>query len=94
METISIGIACTLLGAVIGVATYNRNRDKDIKNDSKEEAIVTTKLDYISRGIDDIKLDMKAHDRRITDINDRLIRVEESSKSAHHRLDTIEGKEE
>ncbi len=40
-----IGILCTVLGAFIGVLTYNRNRDKDVKNDASDSAVIRTKLD-------------------------------------------------
>lgn len=94
METISIALICSVVGGIIGVASFSRNRDKDIKTDSKEDAFTKAKLDYISKGVDDIKLDFREQGRQITSINDRLIRVEESTKSAHHRIDTFEGKEE
>ncbi|WP_150112247.1 hypothetical protein [Clostridium hydrogeniformans] len=57
---------------------------------TKSNAYLSTRLDYISKGVDDIRLDIKAQDRQIADMNSRLIRVEESSKSAHKRIDTIE----
>lgn len=90
METISIALACTIVGAVISYATFQRNRGHDIRADTREEADTKAKLDYISRGVDDIKLDNKQRDREILKMNERLIRVEESVKSAHKRIDGIE----
>lgn len=90
METISIALMCTILGAVIGVATFSRNRDKDIKKDAQEDAETKAKLDYISRGVDDIKLDNKQRDREFLKVNERLTIVEQSAKSAHKRIDDIE----
>ena len=37
--------------------------------------------------MDDIRIDIKAQDRKISEVSERLIRVEESTKSAHHRID-------
>ena len=90
MENISITIICTLLGAVIGFATFNRNRDKDIKKDAQEDAETKAKLDYISRGVDDIKLDNKQRDREFLEMNKRLTVVEQSVKSLHKRVDNFE----
>ncbi|MDU4883002.1 hypothetical protein [uncultured Clostridium sp.] len=90
METISIALACTIVGAVISYATFQRNRGHDIRADTREEADTKAKLDYISRGVDDIKLDNKQRDREMLKMNERLIRVEESVKSAHKRIDGIE----
>ncbi|MGE7795061.1 hypothetical protein [Lysinibacillus fusiformis] len=46
-----IGILCTVLGAFIGMLTYNRNRDKDVKNDASDSAVIRTKLDNINAGV-------------------------------------------
>lgn len=91
MEEISIALICSVLGAIIGIATFSRNRDKDIKKDAREDAETKAKLDYISRGVDDIKLDNKQRDREMLKMNERLTMVEASTKSAHKRIDGIEG---
>lgn len=90
MEDISITLICSLLGAAIGFFTFNRNRDKDIKKDAREDAETKAKLDYISRGVDDIKLDNKQRDREMLKMNERLTMVEASTKSAHKRIDNLE----
>lgn len=90
METISIALACTIVGAVISYSTFQRNKGRDIRADTREEADTKAKLDYISRGVDDIKLDNKQRDREMLKMNERLIRVEESVKSAHKRIDGLE----
>lgn len=90
METISIALICTILGAILGYSNFQRNKSKDTKEEGKAQGITALKLDYISKGVDDIRLDIKAQDRKIEDINSRLIKVEESTKSAHHRIDGIE----
>ena len=90
METISIGVVCGLLGAAIGIATFSRNRDKDIKADTREDAETKTKLDYISKGVDDIKIDFKVQQRDMQELKERIIKNEESTKSAHKRIDSME----
>lgn len=90
METVSIALACTMLGSLISYLTFQRNKSKDIRAETTEDAYTKAKLDYISKGVDDIRLDIKAQDRKIEDMNDRLIRTEESVKQAHKRLDERE----
>ena len=90
MENISIALACTLLGATLSFLTFQRNKGRDIRADTREEADTRAKLDYISRGVDDIRVDIKTQDRKINDMNERLIRAEESTKSAHKRIDGLE----
>ena len=90
METISIALACTVIGAVISYATFQRNRGHDIRADTREEAETRTKLEYISKGVDDIRIDIKAQQRYIHELKERIIKNEASIKSAHKRIDDIE----
>jgi septal ring factor EnvC (AmiA/AmiB activator) len=87
---IIIGLLCTLLGSIIGFFTFTRNRDKDVRNDASESAVIRTKLDNINAGVTAIQVDIKTNERRVSDLSERVIRVEESNKSAHKRIDAIE----
>lgn len=89
MEDVSIALLCTFLGAILGYLNFQRSKRNDIASESKSQGITTIKLDYISKGVDDIRLDIKAQDRKIEDIADRLTRVEECTKSAHLRIDDM-----
>ena len=78
METISIALACTVVGALISYATFQRNRGHDIRADTREEAQTRAKLDYIATAVDEIRLDNKARDREVTELKERVIRNEET----------------
>ena len=90
MENISVALACSLLGAIISYLTFQKNTRKDIKLETREETETRTKLDYISKGVDDIRIDIKAQQRDIQELKERVIKTEESVKAAHRRLDTLE----
>ena len=90
METISIALVCTVVGAIISYATFQRNRGRDIRADTREEADTKAQLDYISKGVDDIRIDIKAQQRDIQELKERVVRNEESVKSAHKRIDGLE----
>lgn len=89
METISIALICTILGVAISYLTFQRNKDNAIRAETKEDAETKAKLDYISKGVDDIRLDIKSQDRKIEDLKERVTRVEESAKQAHKRINDI-----
>lgn len=89
--TILISLLSGLVGIIIGIATFNRNRDKDVKQDAARQAVMETKLDAISSGVLTIQVDLKAHEKKWDDMDTRLVRVEESSKSAHKRIDSLTG---
>ncbi|MBN1039010.1 hypothetical protein DVW12_09880 [Clostridium botulinum] len=90
METISIALICTILGVVMSYATFQRNKDNSIRAETKEGAIMATKLDFISQGVNNIQVKIEAQENKFVAMNERITRVEESTKSAHHRIDTIE----
>lgn len=89
---VQIGIACAVFGLLIGLLTFKRERDKDVRTDASESAVIKTKLDAISSGVTNIQVDLKASDRRLGDAEKAIIRLEESAKSAHKRIDHLENK--
>ncbi|HAT4161899.1 TPA: hypothetical protein I9Z77_001322 [Clostridium perfringens] len=88
--TVLVGILIAITGIVLGIWKNKKDGEKSLKEDTVQDTVVATKLDYISKGVDDIRLDIKAQDKRISNVVERLIKVEESTKSAHHRLDGLE----
>ena len=95
-----ISVGCTLLGAILGYLTFKNNQRKEIKEDTKEDTKskveLNTKLDVVLMNNTEIKGSVKELDRKLDtfkdDVNTRLTRVEESSKQAHKRIDTLESK--
>lgn len=104
MNEVTIGVICTVIGTAIGIYTavsYAKretkqeitNKEKEDKEEVKEEAScntrIETKIDYIGKDINDIKMDFRAQATKISRIEERVTRVEESAKSAHKRIDEI-----
>lgn len=88
--TLAISIAGLLISIWVA-ATNNRRSDKhDDKQEASELTTLIVKLENISGGINEIKSDMRNMRGDIQDLRDRLIIVEQSTKSAHHRIDTVE----
>ncbi|MGL4569627.1 MAG: hypothetical protein ACRCVJ_01015 [Clostridium sp.] len=90
--TVIVGMGCTVVGAIIGIWKAKKDTDKDTREDAVKDTTALVKLDYISKGVDDIRLDIKAQDRKIQDIVIDITKLKESTKSAHHRLDNLEEK--
>lgn len=87
--TAVFGAIGTLIGFFITVATYTKNRDKDMRSDAKEKAIVNTKLDTINGGVESLRVDFKVEQKERAALSERVTRVEESARSAHKRIDEI-----
>jgi hypothetical protein len=90
---IEVGVLIAIIGILLTYLAFSRNRDKDIKSDATEAAIISTKLDIITTGIDNIRIDIKANEKKVSDLNERTIRIEESCKQAHLRINRLEEKE-
>lgn len=91
---VEIAVLCTVVGILITILTFTLNRDKQVKSEASESAVIRTKLDNISLGVESIRIDIKANEQRTNELTERVIRVEESSKQAHKRLDNFEQKGE
>jgi hypothetical protein len=89
-----IGLICTMFGGLIGFLSFNRSRDKDVKTDASQSAVIQTKLENIDQGVRSIQVDIKANERKTNELSVLIARVDESAKSAHKRLDVLEKKEE
>lgn len=89
-----ISVISVTFGIYQGMSNLKRNSASDIKKEAVETATINVKLDTISKGVDDIKLEQKSTSKDIKDLNERMIMVEQSTKSAHHRIDGITGKDD
>jgi hypothetical protein len=90
---INIGIlSVTIAGLALLVSFLGLQftRQKEDKTDTQQDAQIKAQLQYISKGVDDIRIDQKANEKQIGYIGERVTRLEESTKSAHKRIDTLE----
>ncbi len=87
---VNIGTIITALSLLIAGVSLLRVFSRDGKGATKDFTRVETKIDYIGGDIKDIRDDVKAVSVRQEDMAERLVKVEESTKSAHHRIDGIE----
>ena len=93
MTNVEIGALCALLALLVAYAGHRLSTKKENKAEGRESGTVMTELGYIKSGIDDIKAEQKDQRQMNTEIRERLASVESSAKSAHHRIDRLEGRE-
>lgn len=87
-----VGIGGVLLGLLFNYKNFRRTQDKDLKVDTTQDAEMKFKIDYISKGVDDIRLDIKATKGDVDTLKTCVARIDESCKSAHHRINGVEEK--
>ena len=74
-------------GLYQGVSNIKRAEKQENKSEATQITAVIVKLE----GVNEIKADMRNIKNDIYEIRERLTKVEESSKSAHHRIDEMKG---
>lgn len=94
-----VSIIAVTLSFIFGIISIyfscrnsKRTDTKDIEERVKENTRINMKLDAISTNTTDIKNEVSEMRREINSHNDRIIKVEESVKSLHHRLDGLESR--
>jgi hypothetical protein len=95
--TIEVGVLSVIvafLALVTGYQTYQLNKGKETKTETRQDAKIEAKLEYIGKGVDDIRIDLKANEKQLNQFGERVAKVEESSKQAHKRIDKLENKGE
>ena len=82
-----IGAIGTVCSIVFGYVGYRQG----IKKESVQTGTLLSDVGYIKSGVDDLKRKQETAEDRHFALAERVTKVEESSKQAHKRIDTIEG---
>lgn len=82
-----LGAAGVVVSMLLGISYHRRLKEQDLIDDVSTETTLKVDIDYIKRGIDDIKTEQRRMYEDYSRLSERVIRVEESVKSAHKRLD-------
>lgn len=85
-----ISIVSVCFSVFFGLKNNKRSDTKDIEERVKDNTRINMKLDNIASNTTEIKNEVSEMRKEINSHGDRIIKVEESVKSAHHRLDGLE----
>ena len=98
--TIEIPILISVLSLVVSaIVGFTSIKSRNSANDRQEASQLTTlivKLETIADGVNEIKADLRNMKDDVRELRDRVIAVEQSTKSAHKRIDDylIDGPQE
>ena len=84
--TAVIAAAAAISGIVLGWL----GRSRAIREDGAEDGELRASVEYIARGVDDLRVEIRSQGQRYDMLAERVTRVEESAKQAHRRIDRIE----
>lgn len=85
-----LAIIATISGITLGWLGRTKSLKKEIIQEAGADALQRADVDYIKRGVDDIRLEQRVQGQRIDALSERVTRVEESAKQAHKRMDRLE----
>ncbi|MDD2958875.1 MAG: hypothetical protein PHR92_10175 [Lachnospiraceae bacterium] len=88
-----VSIVSVAFAVYFGVKNTKRADTSDAEKKATEMATINVKLDTIGGDVRDIKYDISAVKKDVQGLAERMVVVEQSTKSAHHRLDTLTEKE-
>lgn len=89
-----VGLLVSIISVSAAIYFSSKNSrktdTKEIEERVKENTRINFKLDNITQTTQEIKSEISSMRTEINSHNDRLIKLEESVKSAHHRIDGVE----
>ena len=85
-----ISVISVCFSVYFGLKNNKRTDTKDIEERVKDNTRINVKLDDIGQDTKAIKSEISSMREYIKMHNDRIIKVEESCKQAHHRLNGLE----
>lgn len=85
-----VTILAAASGVILGWIGRTSAIKKDVAHEAGTDAALRTDVEYIKRGVDDIRVDVRQQGQRTDALSERVTRVEESAKQAHKRIDKIE----
>lgn len=71
----------------------SRANNDEVSKKAQVDAILSQKLDSISDDTKEIRKEITDVKVKVNDLSERVVKVEQSTKSAHHRLDQYEEEE-
>ena len=88
--SILIPVVSVVFAIYAGLSNLKRNQSQDDKNTASQMTTVIVKLENIGNGIAEIKSEISNAKEDIKENRERIVKVEESTKQAHKRLDMFE----
>lgn len=86
---IVISIVSAAFSIYFGFRNSKRTDTKDIEERIRENTKIDMKLDAILNTTNEMKSERVQMKKELSDHDVRLVKVEESTKQAHHRIDEI-----
>lgn len=91
--SIIVGLLGTLMAIYGTYKTIQSSKENSAKKESYSDAAIKMDIEYIKKRSDENIIALKEINLSVSDINERIARVEERTNEAHKRIDRIIKKE-
>ena len=82
-----IGAAVGICGFIVALVTLLMRGRDDSNSHAKFDATISTKLDFMSEDLKDIKADQRTYQRELSDVRGIAYEAKSRAEAAHKRLD-------
>ena len=89
--TVWIPIVLSCIMAIVAIITLAKNTKKDNDKEIEQRANMTADIKYIRDSMDTIKVDNRKIQSDVGDLKIKVIEIERDVRSAHKRLDDMQG---
>ena len=90
MTPLTIQVICAVVTTAVAVVTILATSRKTNKNEGEHSGQITSDLGYLKKGVEDINTKIEKSNEKHYELVEKVGRLDESVKSAHHRIDTLE----
>jgi predicted nuclease with TOPRIM domain len=87
--SVTFSIFFGIISLVLNIKNNRRTDNSDLEDRVRENTRINMKLDTISSNTKDIKDEVVEMRKELNSHDNRIIKVEESVKSLHHRVDEM-----
>ena len=88
--SVTFSIFFGIISLVLNIKNNRRTDNSDLEDRVRENTRINMKLDAISSNTKEIKDEVVEMRKELNSHDNRIIKVEESVKSLHHRIDGME----
>lgn len=88
--TVLISAVSVAFAIFFGLKNNKRADAKEIEEKTRDRAELNLKLDFISKQTNEIKEQISSLVKEVQNHGEKIAELQQSTKSAHHRIDTIE----
>lgn len=90
--SVTFSIFFGIVSLVLNLKNNRRTDNSDLEDRARENTRINMKLDTISSNTKEIKDEVVEMRKELNSHDNRIIKVEESVKSLHHRVDEMEAR--